>query len=241
MNKNGFLQNRKAIVAIGLSLVLLVGACEEAATATPTLEPFLFRVQTAVAGTVTADAALPSPTPAPTSLPTATVYVIPTQVPTATSYTSYLPYSTAYGCYDAGYLKDETIPDGTALAPGQTFVKTWKVENTGSCDWRSDFQLVFVWGVDMNGSDTEIGQKVTVGKKADVSVELTAPKHEGWYRGYWNLADKYGDTFGDVLYVQIRVSNSAATSTPSSTATPTVMTNTPTSTPTATDTPSPTP
>ncbi len=36
---------------------------------------------------------------------------------------------------DASEFVDDTIPNGTPLAPGELFVKTWRIRNTGSVAW----------------------------------------------------------------------------------------------------------
>ena len=36
----------------------------------------------------------------------------------------------------AALLQDVSIPPGTVLEPGQSFTKTWRVQNTGSCSWK---------------------------------------------------------------------------------------------------------
>ncbi len=35
---------------------------------------------------------------------------------------------------------DVTIPDGAPVTPGQEFVKTWKIKNTGICTWDEGYQ-----------------------------------------------------------------------------------------------------
>jgi hypothetical protein len=37
---------------------------------------------------------------------------------------------------DASVFVDETIADGTLVAPGQRFTKTWTIRNAGSLQWR---------------------------------------------------------------------------------------------------------
>lgn len=37
--------------------------------------------------------------------------------------------------YDARYVKDITYPDGSEVAPGSEFIKTWRVANTGVWTW----------------------------------------------------------------------------------------------------------
>ena len=106
--------------------------------------------------------------------------------PTSQSATTYSSsYSTAYGCYNAAYVSDVTIADGTVLAPGEEFVKTWKFQNTGSCDWSEDFWIAYSNGEDMDGDDTDIDEDATAGDTASISVSLVAPDDEGTYTGYW--------------------------------------------------------
>ena len=80
-----------------------------------------------------------------------------------------------------------TIPDGTKFAPGDTFTKTWRLKNTGSCDWNNDYDLVFDDGDKMDGADVvglSIGT-VEPGETVDISVDLKAPAAVGDYRGEW--------------------------------------------------------
>jgi len=184
-------------------------------------------------------------TPFPTLIPT--LYVPPTFAeavsPTAQSATSYISYSTANGCNDAVYVSDVTIADGTVLAPGESFTKTWEFQNTGTCDWDENYLIIFTSGSAMSGETTEIDQDVLIGSTGDISVYLTAPDTEGAYTGYWRMANSDSSAFGQSVYVMIVVSDDASTLTPTATATATdtdddevTSTPTPTSTPQATAT-----
>ena len=242
----------KKLLVLCAIFALLVTACGNEAHAAPTDEGVAISdVYTAAAMTIAAQASMTTPTAfaTPTSVPvtvTASQVYIPS-TSTQNSAVSYLSYSTAYGCYDAVYISDVTVPDGTVLAPGEEFVKTWKFQNTGSCDWAEDFWITFSSGEDMDGDDTEIDKVVTFGDSASISVSLIAPDDEGTYTGYWKLATEDGTVFGETVYVLIVVSDDASTSTPTATAT---MANTETATttteitattvPTSTYTPVPT-
>ncbi len=218
------LKNHSGLIVTGLLLVLLVSACGNNTTLQPiipqtgvTAAPAL-NVQTPGSGPQVSFA-LPTGSPVPTSTPTTAA--LPSDTPTATPTqipATPTPQSTSssiyYSCSNSAFIKDMTIPDGTVLTPGETFTKTWKLENTGSCIWTSNYSLVFVSGTSMGGSDTQIGQTVYVGKRGDISVALTAPEEVGTYTGYWQMADQYGYTFGATVYVQIVVENEIATSTP---------------------------
>ncbi len=255
-----FPQYRTRLITFGVILMILSSACGNIPSANSS-EQVRYRIQaagtpaatpTSAAPTVTDEAAVPGQGisfVAPTATPViAFPYITPADV--AASPTPQPAYSsTYYGCYSSAFVKDITIPDGTVFSPGETFVKTWKFRNNGSCIWTSNFSIVFVQGDNMSGSNEEIAQTVYVNQKADISVELTAPDTEGTYYGYWRLADGYGNAFGVLVYVEITVAEatSTPTATPTATITPTPAasatassTSTPTDTPTATNTLAPT-
>jgi hypothetical protein len=156
-----------------------------------------------------------TPTPSPTLVPStaAPTLVLPTNTPIK-NHPSGLwknpsaPIRVDYSlCDNSAYIEDVTIPDGTILAPGEPFVKTWMLENTGFCMWKDSYKLKFFDGTSMSGLDTEIGKAVASGRQAKVSIELTAPNLEGTYTGYWIMANKYDYPFGTPFFVQIVVKN----------------------------------
>src|SRR6478609_8802676 len=38
-------------------------------------------------------------------------------------------------CDSAEFMDDVTIPDGTIVKTGETFIKTWRFKNIGTCTW----------------------------------------------------------------------------------------------------------
>ncbi len=124
------------------------------------------------------------------------------------------------GCtLNASYVADVTIPDDTELAPGTSFVKTWRLRNSGSCDWEDGFELIFVSGEPMGGPVSVVVPATAAGSMVDVSVNLVAPGSPGTYRGNWRMRSDTGTVFGTQVYVQIVVPE-PATSTPNPTDTP---------------------
>jgi hypothetical protein len=119
-------------------------------------------------------------------------------------------------CNDSLFLEDVTIPDGTIVAPGTQFVKTWKFRNTGTCSWTTSYAIGFAYGDAMHGIDTALPNAVNSGGTVDVAVNMTAPQANGWYGGWWRLRNGSGDYFGDFVYVSILVSDGSETSTPGS-------------------------
>jgi hypothetical protein len=193
---------------------------------------------------------LPSDTP---GIPTDTPTPAPTNtadLPSVTPTSSQVPVP----CYRAAFIKDVTIPDYyDKLAPGETFVKTWRLKNTGTCDWPADTLAVFLSGAQMSAPSSQtIGAVVAVGEERDISVSMKAPTDPGTYTGYWMLkipnAGRFGigdngdQSFWVIIVVGAKTSTPSLTKTvgtPPPTKTPT-MTPTATATPTGSPTPTPT-
>ncbi|CAG0960320.1 hypothetical protein ANAEL_00589 [Anaerolineales bacterium] len=209
--------------------------------------------QTLQAGTVVAPpsptSSLPTPTLPQLASPTAGLQT-PVQLPTVRPAGG----TTSTVCDNAVYVSDVTIPDGTTIPAGQSFTKTWKVTNIGSCAWTATYQLTFISGDSLGGKATPINQVVSPGQSADISVILTSTSATGTITGTWKLTNDKGQQFGDSLTVVIKNGASTTTGTPSTptiTPTPTVTpvvivvtatyTPTPTTTPTETPTPTSTP
>ena len=124
------------------------------------------------------------------------------------------PASLAYGCSNLAFVRDVTVPNGTSLRPGEDFLKTWKVANTGTCNWMYQYALVHVGGVTLNGEDKKLGRVVTVGDWAQLSMGMGAPNSPGTYTSYWRMMDYDGNLFGATLVVSIEVSAPTKTSEP---------------------------
>lgn len=105
---------------------------------------------------------------------------------------------TPVSCNMASFVDDITIPDGmdiTALTP---FTKTWRLKNTGSCTWTSDYMLIFDSGDLMDGPEAMdwVFGAVTPGETADISVELISPITYGTHKGFWRIRAPSGEEFG---------------------------------------------
>jgi hypothetical protein len=108
------------------------------------------------------------------------------------------PTAGVEGCIDrAGFVADVTIPDDTFIDPGDSFVKTWRLQNQGTCTWTSSYALVFSHGDQMSGAGSvPLSGTVNPGDTVDLSVNLTAPGSQGTYQGYWMLRNGNGVLFG---------------------------------------------
>ena len=136
-------------------------------------------------------------------------------------------------CYSMAFVSDVTIPDNTAVAPGQSFTKTWKVVNNGTCAWDAGFKFAFVGGDAMSGATYTLPAGVAVNATVDLSIAMVAPTNRtGAVRSDWRMSTAAGQFFGDQVYVIVVVGG--GTITPSATGV------VPSATPTATGTPTPT-
>ncbi len=188
-------------LSIVLFISILVSACNmpSGGAPSPTQEPIL--TQAEATEQVTATNVPPTIQPFVTvtqAPPTATA----TAQPTTTSTTAPTDTSTTVGtpgsCTDqAKFVQDVTIPDNTEMLPAQDFIKTWRLENTGSCTWTTAYALIFVNGDQMSGtSPLPLTGSTAPGNSLDVSVSLKAPGTVGTYQGNWELRNPGGTNFG---------------------------------------------
>jgi Ig-like domain from next to BRCA1 gene len=237
----------KKTILISLLLItsILLGACGPSeADMTPTLS--VEEVQTMVVSTLafgmtqTAMAA-PTNTSTPTATPTIATLVSPTTGVQITPFGTTVGTGGGAACYALSFLSDVTIPDNTAMKPGETFTKTWRVKNSGTCAWDVGFKFAFTSGDAMNGATYSLAQAVPANTETNLSVTMTAPNKAGSIKSSWRMSTAAGQFFGDEIYVLIAVGGAAAAGTATNTSNaPAAATNTvapPTSTPTVTPTP----
>lgn len=141
---------------------------------------------------------------------------------------------------NAGFAGDVSIPDGTTVAPGKSFTKTWRVKNTGTTTWDNHYHWQFEAGSPLGlVRAIAVTAPVRPRQATEFSASFVAPTRPGVYQGYWQMTDASGNVFGTQSWVRIRVARSTPTATSAPTDTPT---SAPTATPpTATSAPSPTP
>ena len=188
--------------------VLVVILCASALLASCNL-PFLVQdnvsVQTAAAMTVEAQLTAMAPATATfTPVPFPTVPPANTQAPTNTA----RPAATATSSCDiASFIADVTVPDNTTIGSGDSFTKTWRLKNIGTCSWTPSYAVVFINGSSMSGPSVQaMAGNVNPGQTVDISVNLTAPAADGTYTSNWGLRNAAGVIFTH-FYVQIVVNS----------------------------------
>lgn len=123
---------------------------------------------------------------------------------------------------DAAFVADVTVPDGTVFQPGERIDKTWRLRNSGTCDWGPGYRLAFVSGSQMDAPAYQAVSSTPAQGTADVQVTMYAPNAPGQYRGSWRMVDTAGTPFGQTMTIVIEVAGiPTPTYTPTYTPTPT--------------------
>jgi len=118
---------------------------------------------------------------------------LPTLAPTFTSTPEPpRPTNTADCTNSAAFVTDVTIPDNTEIVGGETFIKTWRILNTGTCIWASDYTLSHYPDARMNPSASVPLAITYPGQTLDISVPLTAPNTLGKHRGNFVIKNPAG-------------------------------------------------
>ncbi len=120
-------------------------------------------------------------------------------------------------------LDDENMQNPPQIPPGTAFSKGWRLQNTGTCTWSTDYKFVYVGGNNtlarMGGEPTSVKGLVSSGQSYDMWVNLTSPLSAGTYQGFWQMVDENNVAFGERVWVGIEVPG-APTPTPLPTQTP---------------------
>jgi hypothetical protein len=208
---------------------LFLAACGETAPTQDINAMMTSAVSSMVASffeTQTALVPIPTPTPLPSMTPRPSPTIIyptitfgPTFTPTYIYYSAtpgtitptgtlltptVNPSALAVGCNNLAFIRDVTVPAGTVIEKNQSFRKTWKVQNTGTCDWKYQYSLVLVGGDAFGSGPTKIQKSVPVWSWSELSVDLEAPKKPGTYTSSWRLSNGQS-LFGATLTVSFVV------------------------------------
>ncbi len=135
-----------------------------------------------------------SPTPAPSPTPTPTVSL-----------------SDKISLNDKAVFSGETYKDYTIVKPGQKFVKTWRLTNTGRTTWNTAYFLhrEAVQGHPLASAErVPLPTQVTPGETVEIPVAMKAPEKTGIYSERWTLRNPQGQIvpvgMGRYIWVIIR-------------------------------------
>ena len=197
-----------------LILLLVIGlflsACGASATQEPT--PDVAAVRTSAASTVEARFTLTAAAFTPTPQPIPTETDIPEPSPTATETEAAVTIITNEEgtpvelCDSLTYVADVTVNDNTVMSPGQDFIKTWRVRNTGACPWGAGYALTYAgYSDEMSGQFIAMTEVVQPGEEVEVSVQFKAPDETGEYLSAWSMKNPQGVEFPQIIFVKIIV------------------------------------
>ncbi|KAF9352843.1 hypothetical protein BGX26_009359 [Mortierella sp. AD094] len=114
--------------------------------------------------------------------------------------------------YNASFVKDINLHDGTVIQAGSQFLKIWEMLNTGPGEWPKDTAIQYVGG-DRMFTDADMDVKTpyfkiplaAVDESVCVTADLKAPSQPGRYISYWRLVAPSGEPFGQRIWCDILV------------------------------------
>ena len=175
--------NGKRIICIML-MAMILAACGGNAPA-----------ETATATQAAASSQEPAtqlPATTDTSAAPAEASATPTSLPISATPEPPRPTNVAGCTNSAAFVMDVTIPDNTELTGGETFVKTWRVMNNGTCIWASDYTLTPYSDERMDAPASVPLGIAYPGQTLDISVQLVAPNSIGKHRGNFVIQNPEG-------------------------------------------------
>jgi len=104
------------------------------------------------------------------------------------------------------FVSDVSVHDGSIIAPGNSFEKTWRVINNGKVKFPAGTRLINVGGHILSFPATGIlVDQIDPGHMQDITIRLIAPKSSGRYVSYFRLITPDNERFGMRLWVDIVV------------------------------------
>lgn len=156
----------------------------------------------------------------------ATLVVTVPPTPTGAAPTAPPPSPTPASCAQMRFESDVTMPDNSSVTASAHFVKTWRIQNSGTCAWSGTLNFVGT-GDQMNGPSPMTLPSIDVGQSMDVSITLTAPAQPGAYQGTWQVRTSDGASLGP-LVVKVNVASATTTPMPTLTVAPPEQISSPT-------------
>ena len=175
---------------IALCFLLAAAGCAPAVTAPPFIPPAAPPLASATSAPSATPMPMPTASPSPSALPSTA-----------------FPASTLEICTnDLTYLADLTVPDASIIPPGGAIEKQWLVQNTGTCDWTSDYRLKLISGDALGAASEQALFPARAGAQAVLTVMFTAPLEAGTYQSAWQAFGPDGAAFGQPVYLTIIIS-----------------------------------
>jgi hypothetical protein len=109
--------------------------------------------------------------------------------------------------YNAVFVEDCNIADGTRFPPNTKFEKRWIVKNVGTLPWNDDITLTCLWGTVPYVKVLPVAH-IQPGEQTILTVHFVSPSESGEYESHWRL-DHCGIGFGHCLWCNVVVDDDA--------------------------------
>jgi hypothetical protein len=97
----------------------------------------------------------------------------------------------------AEFISDVTIPDYSEVQTGEEITKTWRVRNSGTTTWTTDYVVEFNKGEILGApSQIKLPKSVKPNEFIDISIDFTVPTATGEHSSYWILKNADGQRVG---------------------------------------------
>lgn len=98
---------------------------------------------------------------------------------------------------DSEFMAGGEGPATMSVAPDTLFRQTWRIRNTGTCEWDPSYRLAFLSGERLSGPRSlSLGKTIPPGGEIELSVKFITPAEVGTYQGEWQLFAPDGRPFG---------------------------------------------
>jgi len=103
------------------------------------------------------------------------------------------------------FIADLTVPDNSNYIFGEIIDKQWLVENSGTCNWDSNYRLRHTEGTALNAPEEIALYPARAGTQATLRIIFTAPFTADFFLSGWQAIAPDGTPFGDPIYIKINV------------------------------------
>ncbi|KAF5929622.1 hypothetical protein HPG69_002343 [Diceros bicornis minor] len=94
------------------------------------------------------------------------------------------------------FVEDVTIGEGESIPPDTQFIKTWRIQNSGTEAWPPGVCLKYVGGDQFGHVNMVMVRSLEPQEIADVSVQMCSPSRAGMYQGQWRMCTATGLYYG---------------------------------------------
>ena len=152
-----------------------------------------------LAGCISISSEAETPTAPPqfvtSTLPPTKALVLPSTItpatPNATGTVTLAVTAPANCKVQAVLLEDVTIPDDTLVSAGETFTKTWRFQNSGTCHW-TGYTINFLAGDRMGAPDSAPIPDTVAGSTVDISAGVDRPHNQRFLLWLFHSEERRG-------------------------------------------------